>query len=110
VCGIGLAPGGRTNGVATATGGAVGVGGGGTDDVAAAFGVDTDVPDFDVGGGDARGVAVKAADGDGAATRCSLRRWSSLIDPTTTIATAAKKATNVRNRSVRGYTHVPLAE
>ena len=107
MCGIGLAPGGRTNGVATATGGAVGVGGGGADSVARGRGEDADAAALDVAGGDARGVAVKADDGAGAAARCSLRRWSSLIVPTTTIATDAKKATNVRNRSVRGYTRVP---
>ena len=102
MCGIGLAPGGRTKGVAATTGGAVGVGGGGTE--AVAVGRETDTPDLAVGGGDASGVAVNADVGAGAAARCSLWRWSSLIVPTTVIATAAKNATNVRNRSVRGYT------
>jgi len=59
VCGVGGAPGGRTNGVAATTGGAVGVGGGGTDGVGVAgSGVLTEDPERDVGGGDASGEAV----------------------------------------------------
>jgi len=85
------------------------VGGGGTDAEAVVCGVDTDVAARGVAGGDASGVAVKAADGAGAAARCSLWRLSICSVPTTAIATAVRKATNVRNRSVRGYTRVPLA-
>jgi len=99
------------NGVATTAGGAVGVGGAGTDGVAvAASGVLTLVCDRDVGWGEGRGVAVNATDGCGAAVRCSLWRLSIWIAPTTIIATAPKKAMNVNSRSVRGYTRAPWPE